>query len=410
MHRLLDEQVELLMQGTQFGDAATRHVMEHELRERLATGQPLRVYLGVDPTAPDLHLGHTVAMRKLAQFQQLGHDCIFLIGDFTARIGDPSDKDKTRPQLTSQQVCANVETYTAQAFKLLDPQRTTVRYNSAWHNSLSFADVIRLASRFTVAQFLERDNFSGRFARGDVIYLHEFLYALMQGYDAVVLEADVQLGGTDQTFNILAGRRLQEAWDQKPQVMLTNPMLPGTDGHLKMSKSLGNAIPIDTTPEDMYGKLMSIPDAAMRLFMELLTTLLPAEIRNIFTELDAGQRHPRDVKMLLARQVTTVFHGAARAAQAEAHFVKIFQQRETPPEMPRYVVDAPINIIDLIVTLGLAPSKSAARRLLQQGGVRLNHDRLTDSNLCLEPATETRVLRVGRRHFVELVPAELRAS
>jgi len=226
----IDEQVEQLMQKTQFGDHETQHVMAQALRARLAEGRPLCVYLGVDPTAPDLHLGHAVPLQKLALFQQLGHTCILLIGDFTARIGDPSDKDQTRPQLTSAQIEANVKTYRDQAFKILDPARTTICYNSTWHGELTFEDVIRLAGQFTVAQFLERDNFAKRFTRGEGIYLHEFFYALMQGYDAFALKADVQLGGTDQTFNILAGRRLQETWDQQPQVMLTNPMLPGTDG------------------------------------------------------------------------------------------------------------------------------------------------------------------------------------
>ena len=401
----VDEQVRLLMQGTQFGDEQTRERMEAELRERLAEGRPLRVYLGVDPTAPDLHLGHTVPMRKLAQFQQLGHTAIFLIGDFTALIGDPSDKDKTRPQLTPEQVQANVKTYTTQAFKILDPERTVIRYNSEWHQSLTFADVIKLASNFTVAQFLERDNFAKRYAKGDPIYLHEFFYALMQGYDAVMLEADVQLGGTDQTFNILAGRKLQEVFGQKPQIMLTTAILPGTDGHMKMSKSLGNAIPVDTTPEDMYGKLMSIPDHVMRTYFELLSTFSPSEIDAIFADLEAGRRHPRDVKMLLARNVTAIFHGEEGARRGEEHFVTVFQQRELPDEMPRHPLPKPKNIVDLIVELGLASSKSEARRLVQQGGVRLDGERITDIGYTVQPDGASHVLRVGKRKFVELVPA-----
>ena len=401
----IDEQVRLLMQGTQFGDEHTRKRMESELRERLAKGRPLRVYLGVDPTAPDLHLGHTVPMRKLAQFQQLGHTTIFLIGDFTALIGDPSDKDKTRPQLTPEQVQENVKTYTTQAFKILDPERTIIRYNSEWHKTLTFADVINLASNFTVAQFLERDNFAKRYAKGDPIYLHEFFYALMQGYDAVMLEADVQLGGTDQTFNILAGRKLQEVFGQKPQIMLTTAILPGTDGHMKMSKSLGNAIPVDTTPEDMYGKIMSIPDHVMRTYFELLSTLSPSEIDAIFADLEAGRRHPRDVKMLLARNVTAIFHGDEGAFRGEEHFVTVFQQRELPDEMPQYRLCEPKNIVDLIVELELAQSKSKARRLIQQGGVRLGDERITDVGYVVSLDSNNHVvLRVGKRNFVELAP------
>lgn len=405
MKRSLDEQLNILMRRTHFGDEETRRTMARSLRERLAAGRPLRVYLGVDPTAPDLHLGHAVPLMKLAQFQQMGHQCILLIGDFTALIGDPSDKDKTRPQLTPAQVRANVETYSAQAFNLLDPARTSIRYNSEWHQEMAFEDLIRLASSFTVAQFLERDNFAKRFAKGDPIHLHEFFYALMQGYDAVALRADVQLGGTDQTFNILAGRRLQEAMGHLPQMMLTNPMLPGTDGALKMSKSLGNAIPITAPPEEMYGKLMSLPDQAMRPYFELLTTFKPGEIDQIFAGLQAGQRHPRDVKMLMARNITALFHDEAKAAQAEEHFVTVFQRRDLPPELPSHVLDRAVNIIDLIVGLELARSKSDARRLLQQGGVRLNDQKVDDHNLIVEPETSGQVLRVGKRHFVELIAA-----
>lgn len=407
MGQNIDQQIEVLMHGTQYGDEQTRRVMERELRERLAEGRPLRVYLGVDPTAPDLHLGHTVPMRKLAQFQAFGHECVFLIGDFTGLIGDPSDKDKTRPQLTREQLIANVETYTAQAFKILDAERTKIRYNSEWLSRLTFEDVIYLASNFTVAQFLERDNFARRFERGDPIYLHEFFYALMQGRDAVALETDVQIGGTDQTFNIMAGRKLQELQGQKPQILITVPILPGTDGTQKMSKSLGNAIPIDTTPADMYGKLMSIPDEAMRTYFDLLTRFHPREIEQIFEELQAGTRHPRDVKMMLAREVTSIFHEEEGAEKAEAHFVRVFQKRKRPQEMERYTLAEPVNIVDLIVDLKFARSKSQARRLVEQGGVRLDDEKILDTYFTIEPANGGPiVLRVGKRRFAELISEE----
>lgn len=399
----IEQQVELLMRRTQFGDARTKQVMAHELAERLAEREPLRVYLGVDPTAPDLHLGHAVALTKLADFQKLGHHCTLLMGDFTALIGDPSDKDKTRPQLTPEAVQANVETYNAQAFKLLDPVKTVICYNSEWHREMTFEDLISMASPFTVAQFLERDNFARRYAGGDPIHLHEFFYALMQGYDAVALRADVQLGGADQTFNILAGRKLQQRGGQRPQVMLTNPMLPGTDGQIKMSKSLGNAIPIQAEPEDMYGKLMSLPDEAMPVYFELLTMLEAEEVQEIFKMLQSGKRHPRDVKMLMARNIVSRFHGQRLAEQAEAHFVSVFQRRHLPPDMPSHTINCATSMVDLLVTLQLAQSKSQARRLIQQGGVRLDDDKVSDIDMIIEPQAGPHILRVGKRHFVQLL-------
>lgn len=406
MEHSVDEQLEVLMHGTQYGEEETYNVMKRELRERLEEGRPLRVYLGVDPTAPDLHLGHTVPMRKLAQFQRFGHECVFLIGDFTGLIGDPSDKDKTRPQLSRDELITNVKTYTDQAFKILDAETTRIRYNSEWLGTLDFEDVIHLASNFTVAQFLERENFARRFDKGDPIYLHEFFYALMQGRDAVALETDVQIGGTDQTFNIMAGRKLQQVWGQRPQILIPVPILPGTDGVQKMSKSLGNAIPIDTTPEDMYGKLMSIPDDAMRTYFDLLTPFHPNKIEEIFEELEAGSRHPRDVKMMLARNITSVFHGDEGAQQAEKHFVRVFQKRKRPEDMEEYTLSAPMNIVDIIVDLGFAQSKSQARRLVEQGGVRIDDEKITDTYFDVVPPTNDtpKVLRVGKRRFAELLP------
>lgn len=399
----VEEQMKILMLGTEFGDDTMRKRMEQELRERLKEGRPLRVYLGVDPTAPDLHLGHTVPLRKLKQFQDLGHQVVFLIGNFTALIGDPSDKDKARPQKTAEQIAENVRTYTTQTFKILDPEKTLIRYNADWLGKMSFGDVIHLAANFTVQQFLQRDNFSKRHQNGEPIFLHEFFYALMQGHDAVALETDVQVGGTDQTFNMLAGRTLQERAGQKAHIALTSPMLPGTDGTIKMSKSLRNAIEIDTTPQDMYGKVMSIPDHAMGIYFRLVTRLHPDEIDRILAELEGGASHPRDVKMRLAREITEIFHGKEGAEAGEGHFVRVFQEKSQPKEMPERLISEPISLLNLIKDVGFASSNGQARRLVKQKAVSLDDKKLTDPFMSIEPASEARVLRVGKRKFLRLV-------
>ncbi|MGQ9625410.1 MAG: tyrosine--tRNA ligase [Anaerolineae bacterium] len=401
----VEEQMAILMRGVDYGDEQIRATMEAELRELLAEGRPLRVYLGVDPSAPDLHLGHTVPIRKLRQFQELGHDVTFLIGNFTGLVGDPSDKDRRRPMLTSEQLAANARTYTEQAFKILDPEKTIIRYNAEWLAPLSFADVIKLASHFTVAQFLERENFAKRYAKGDPIYLHEFLYALMQGYDAVAQETDVQIGGVDQLFNLLAGRVLQRSFGQRPQVAVTLPILVGTDGHLRMSKTLGNAIGIKEPPEEMYGKVMSIPDHAMMNYYNLVTRFTPAEIAEIENGLKRGSLHPMEAKHKLAWEIVSIFHGDEAAARAEEHFRTVFQQRELPPEMPVYKMSGPENIVDIISALGLVRSKSEARRLIQQGGVRLDDEQVESIERVVIPEKEA-ILRVGKKKFVKLAPAE----
>jgi len=401
----IDEQMTILMRGVEFGDAQIRDTMALELRERLAEGRPLRVYLGVDPSAPDLHLGHTVPLRKLAQFQELGHEVIFLVGTFTALIGDPSDKDSARRQRTPEEVRANAQTYVDQVYKVLDPEKTIVDYNDKWLAPLSFADVIKLSSHFTVQQFLARDNFAKRHGSGDPIWLHEFFYGLMQGYDAVALKTDVQIGGTEQLFNLLAGRKLMEAFGLRPQVCLTFPILVGTDGHLRMSKSTGNYIGINEPPETMYGKVMSIPDQAMSNFMNLITRWTPDEIAAIESALAEGKLHPRDAKMKLAREIVSIFHGDEAAREAEEHFRTVFQKRELPPDMPVLAVPEPANVVDLLAAAGLVKSKSEARRLIQQGGVKLDGEKV--SSIEVEIAvTDERVLQVGRRRFVRLVPGE----
>lgn len=407
--RPIEEQVAIIMQGTAYGDDETKRNMETELRQRLtaaaAAGRPLRVYCGFDPTTSDLHLGHTVPLFKLRQFQDLGHDVTFLIGSFTSTIGDPSDKDKLRPQLALEMTLANAATYAEQSFIVLDRAKTTVRYNHSWLSELSFSDVISLASNFTVQQFLTRENFKLRLEKGEPIYLHEFFYALMQGYDAVALETDVQVGGSDQLFNIVtAGRKLQTAHDQPPQVAVILDILPGTDGELKMSKSTGNHIPIKATPEDMYGKVMSLPDHVMPMFFKLVTPYEPPQVQAVVAALENGTRHPRDVKMELARAIVGYFHGADAAQVAEAHFIQVFQRRELPDDMPAFPLAAPASLVDVIYDAGIVPSKGEIRRLIKQGGVRLDGEKVADVHLELQCKPE-QIVQVGKRHFLRVVAA-----
>ena len=403
----IDEQVALLMQGAEYGDETLKQNMAAELKQRLTEsereGRPLRVYCGYDPTKPDLHLGHTITMRKLRQFQELGHDVTFLIGNYTSLIGDPSDKDRLRPRLTAEDIARNGQTYAEQAFKILDREKTRVRYNAEWLTGLSFLDLIQMASHFTVQQFLARDNFALRQERGDPIYLHELYYSLMQGYDAVAQQADVQIGGSEQLFNIIvAGRKLQEAMGQKPQIGILMGILPGTDGVVRMSKSLGNHIGILDAAEDMYGKVMSLPDSAMPIYFKLVTRFTPAQIADIERGLAGGTLHPRDAKMQLAREIVSVFHDEAAAARAEEHFVTVFQQRELPANMPELRLEGPINVVDLIVSAKLASSKSEARRLVEQGGVKLDGRTVESISLTVEPGQEA-VLQVGKRKYLRLL-------
>jgi len=403
----VNEQLAILMRGVDFGDAKTYKNMKAELRQRLEesrkSGRPLRIYCGYDPTSPDLHLGHTVTMRKLRQFQDLGHQAVFLIGSFTGLIGDPSDKDSARPQQTEEEVRAKGQTYVDQAFKVLDPEKTEIRYNSEWLAKLSFQDVIDLASNFTVQQFLARDKFAKRYAAGDPVWLHEFFYALMQGYDAVALKTDVQLGGTDQLFNLMAGRKLMEAFGLRPQIALTLPILVGTDGHERMSKSTGNTIGIAEPPEQMYGKVMSIPDNVMRNYAELVTSWHPAQIEKLFAELEAGELHPRDLKMMLAREIVTLFHSPEDARRAEAYFIRTIQQKELPKDMPELTVGPEETVVDLLVRAGFARSKGEAKRDIRGNGVRLNGEVVKDISLHPQPGPDGMALQKGKRRFVRLV-------
>jgi len=400
----IDEQVEFLMQGTEYGDEDLKKAMTVELRERLLTAQkenrPLRVYCGYDPTSTDLHLGHTITMRKLRQFQEFGHEVTFLIGSYTALVGDPSDKNKARPILTEEQVAENSKTYAEQAFRVLDREKTKVKYNGEWLSELSLVDLIRLGQNFTVQQFLARENFANRLEKNEPIYLHETFYALMQGYDAVAMQTDVQVGGTDQLFNIIvAGRKLQEALGQKPLVGIITGILPGTDGIQRMSKSTGNIVPINSGADDMYGKLMSIPDAAMGKYMRLATRWNPHEIEVFEKELDAGMIHPRDAKMRLAFEIVSIFYGNADAEKAQDAFVKTFQQKEVPDEMLEFALQPGQTVLDVILAAKLASSKSDARRLIDQKGVRLDGNVLERGDaLFPHPG----VLQVGKRRFLRV--------
>jgi tyrosyl-tRNA synthetase len=401
----IEEQVRLLMQGTEYGDDALRASMESELRERLiaadSEGRPLRVYCGYDPRRADLHLGHTVTMRKLRQFQDLGHEVQFVIGTYTSLIGDPSDQDKLRPQLTPEEVEENARTYAEQAFHILDREKTRIRYNAEWLAGLRFADLIRLASNFTIQQFLTREAFRQRWERGEGLYLHEMFYALMQGYDAHALQADVQVGGTDQLFNIVtAARKIMTYLGDPPNVAIIMGILPGTDGVIKMSKSLGNHIPISTTPEDMYGKVMSLPDFAMPAFARLVTRWTPEDIVRREDALAHGELHPRDAKMALAREITGCFYGDPDAERAEQAFRRTFQQHEIPAEMPDFRLAAGQTVLDVLVASGLAASRSEARRLVEQRGVRLDGALLVEPLAVFPPPG---VLQVGRRHFLRVV-------
>ncbi|HKA54649.1 MAG TPA: tyrosine--tRNA ligase [Candidatus Binatia bacterium] len=398
----LDEQVALLMQGTEYGDDTLKAHMARELRTRLAEGRPLRVYCGYDPTSTDLHLGHTISMRKLRQFQDLGHEVTFLIGSYTALVGDPSDKNKARPILTEAQVSENARTYAEQAFRILDRAKTIVRYNGEWLSKLSLLDLIRLGQNFTVQQFLTRENFALRMERGEPIFLHETFYALMQGYDAVAMQTDVQVGGSDQLFNIIvAGRKLQEAMGQRPLVGIITGILPGTDGVMRMSKSQGNHIPINTSPEDMYGKVMSIPDSAMPQYMKLVTRWTPEVIAGYENGMRTGGAHPRDVKMALAREIVEIYYGAGTVAAAEEHFKTVFQKGALPEDMEQIVVQGEPALVDFLAEHGLVKSKSEARRLIQQSGVKLDGHTVSDINTRLGFA-DSAVVQVGKRKFVRV--------
>ena len=409
----IDEQLEVLMSGTAYGDPDTREAMRRDLHARLLEcereGRPLRVYCGYDPRTSDLHLGHTITMRKLRQFQDFGHDVTFLVGTFTSLIGDPSDKDSARDQLTMRNVEDNAQTYAEQAFKILDKEKTRVRRNDEWLALLDFADIIRLASHFTVQQFLARENFSKRINDGKAIYLHEFFYALMQAYDAVAQEADVQVGGQDQLFNnLVAGRKLQTGLGQKSQVaIIMGESLPGTDGEIKMSKSLGNHIPLLSEPWDMYGKVMSLPDKAMGIYHKLILGWTPSEVARLEAHIERGEAHPNEVKMRLARDIVSIFHSSPAAQAAQARWDEVFRGgRGMPEDMDEAHLSAAAEIRDLLLRLNMVKSRGEAKRLIQQNGVRLNEQKVNSPQATITLDMLPAVLQVGKRQFVRLVRAD----
>ena len=378
-------------------------IVEEDLVRKLRTGRSLRVKLGLDPTAPDLHLGHTVVINKLRHFQELGHTIQFLIGDFTGMIGDPTGKNQTRPPLSREEILANAQTYRAQMSKILDPDRTQVLFNSEWSDRLGAEGMIRLASRYTVARLLERDDFSKRFKGGQPIAVHELLYPLMQGYDSVAMKADVELGGTDQKFNLLVGRELQRDFGQEPQCIITMPLLEGLDGQEKMSKSLGNYVGIAESPQEIFGKLMSISDDRMWRYIELLSFEPMATVRLWRKEVAEG-RNPREIKVLLAREIVVRFHDEAAAERAHADFEQRFRHGAMPEDMPEITLQAPeggLAVVQMLKQAGLVPSVTEAARLIEQGGVRLNGERLADKSLRLARG-ETMVAQVGKRRFARV--------
>jgi tyrosyl-tRNA synthetase len=380
-------------------------LLDRELEERLAAGRPLRVKAGFDPTAPDLHLGHTVLINKLRQFQDLGHHVMFLIGDFTGMIGDPSGKNVTRKPLSEEEIQANARTYEAQIFKILDADKTEICFNSTWWKPMDAAGLIKLAAQHTVARMLERDDFHKRYTSGQAIAIHEFLYPLVQGYDSVAMKADVELGGTDQKFNLLVGRQLQEHYGQAPQVVLTMPILEGLDGVQKMSKSLGNIIGIDDPPREMFGKVMSLSDTLMWRYYELLSLDTSVqELADMRVRADAGEANPRDYKVRLGREIVTRFHGAAAAEDAVAEFQQRFKKGELPDDMPERLVRAPdgrLPITNLLKEASLTSSTSEARRMIEQGAVRMDGERVEDLGLEIDAGT-TGIFQVGKRRFARV--------
>ncbi|MPZ47769.1 MAG: tyrosine--tRNA ligase [Dehalococcoidia bacterium] len=405
----VDEQMRVLMRGVEYGDPNIQRTMEEDLRERLSLGKPLRVYCGFDPTSTDLTLGNMVPMLKMRQFQRLGHDVTFLIGTMTGLVGDPSDKTAARQMLTVEQVESNAQTWLRQVFRVLDPDKTTIERNGDWLASLTLAEVVQLASNFTVAQFLEHETFRNRMAEAKPLYIHEFIYALMQAYDAHHLKTDVQLGAVDQLFNIMAGRQLQRALGERPLIAVTTPLLKGTDGVLKMSKSVGNYVGLDEAPAEMYGKLMSIPDSLMPNYFTLLTEVPSEELAEIERGLAAKTLNPMEAKKRLARSVVALLYDDGQAEAAQAEFERVFQRREEPEEAQELPLaldqdgKASVDITLALSVAGVAGSRSEARRLLQQGGISIDGQPIKEAQVEL---AEGSLIRVGRHRFLRVVAAD----
>ena len=395
------EQFRLISHGV--ADLLPEDEFKRKLEKSVATNTPLIVKLGLDPTAPDIHLGHTVVLRKLKLFQDFGHKVIILIGDFTARIGDPTGKSVTRPPLTEEQVITNAKTYQEQIFKVLDPEKTEVRFNSEWLSKLDFADVLKLASKYTVARMLERDDFHKRYTEGRPISIHEIMYPLMQGYDSIALKADVEFGGTDQTFNLLMGRHLQGEEGMSEQTIITMPILEGLDGVQKMSKSLGNYIGISEAPSEMYGKAMSIPDELMMRYFMLVTDMSIEEQEQLSKDLESGAAHPRDVKMKLAHTIVRLYHGEEAANFGQDEFVRVFQKHAMPTDIPEYkvaITEEPVFVPQLLSDAGLTASNGEARRSIKAGAFKIDGEKCNEEHIVLKDGM---VLQVGKRKFIKIV-------
>ncbi len=401
----LNRQKSIIMRGT--AEVVPEAELEKKLARSIVTGKPLKIKLGLDPSAPDIHVGHTVVLHKMRQFQELGHQIQLVIGDFTGRIGDPTGKSETRKQLSEEEVKRNAATYVDQFNKILDMEKVDVFYNSSWLAPMTFSDVIQLAAKTTVARMLERDDFEKRFRSEQPISLHEFFYPLMQGYDSVAMETDIELGGTDQKFNLLMGRQLQKEFGQEQQVAITMPIIEGLDGVQKMSKSLNNYIGVSEEPNEIYGKTMSIPDELMLKYFELATDLPEDEIQRLETSLNNGEVHPRDVKMKLARKFVSMFHGERAAQEAEEHFKTVFQKREMPEDIPEeqlsteLLQDGRIWIVKLVVELGLCPSNGEARRMILQGAVKIDGNRVNDVDDQIA-VKDGMIVQVGKRRFARI--------
>jgi tyrosyl-tRNA synthetase len=395
----INEQMDLIKRGV--FEIIPEEDLVKKLEHSIKTKKPLNIKLGCDPSRPDLHLGHSVVLRKLRQFQDLGHQAILIIGDFTGMIGDPSGKSKTRPSLTLAETRQNGQSYFEQATKILSSQRVTMQYNSEWLDKMSFADVIRLASKYTIARMLERDDFTIRYKAGEPISVHEFLYPLAQAMDSVAIHADVELGGTDQKFNLLVGRDIQREFGQEPQVILMLPILAGTDGIEKMSKSLDNYIGVSDTPKDIYGKTLSIPDKLIYQYFELATDVPKKELLEIKKSLDNPNTNPRDMKRTLARTFVRMYHSQEAATGAEEEFDRIFVEKSIPDDIEEFMVSTPMTITSLITEAKLVVSKSEARRLIEQGGVSIDGERVSDPNVLLPDKSEF-ILKVGKRRFLKV--------
>ncbi len=398
----VDEQIELIERGVV--DCISREELVKKLERSRETGVPLKIKAGFDPTAPDLHLGHTVLLQKLKHFQELGHDVYFLIGDFTGLIGDPTGKSETRKPLTREDIARNAETYKEQVFKILDPYKTKIAFNSEWLGKLDSFEMIRLASELTVARMLERDDFKNRFENGKPISIHEFLYPLIQGYDSVAMEADVELGGTDQLFNVLMGRDMQRSRNQEPQIVLTLPLLEGLDGVNKMSKSLRNYIGITDPANEIYGKVMSISDSLMYRYYELLSDLSTPEIAQLKEDVEGGKLHPKAVKQMLARELTARFHSDEAALQAEQNFDNVFARNSLPDDLKEYVVQGSeaIWLPKLLAKAELVNSTSDGRRMIKQSAVSIDGEKITDVDYKVQPEGQI-ILKVGKRRFCKVV-------